>query len=833
MEEEDKIGTKLKGIVREAMNEVKSHNGYHVHIPHLIMTTITNGNNKAIDVLESMRVDVRELYDELYSKTYNQDLTPRPYEPKDITFSKNVKRIFDSCEGEANLLGDEKIHTTHLFLAVLKSGAPINNLFKKFGITYNEFKESLITKNRFDDVPNDEEREDTGEAPRRPNKPKRPRVVGKPDLNPTPFLNEHCRDVTEVVKNGEVDPVVGREKEIKRVSQILARRKKNNPVLIGEPGVGKTSIIEGLAAQIQRGDVPNIIANKRICSLNLASLVAGTKYRGQFEERMKTIMSELKNNPNVILFIDELHTMVGAGNASGSLDASNIFKPALANGELQIIGATTLDEFRENIEKDGALTRRFQQVLIKEPTLDETVEILSNIKDKYEEHHKVKYTDEAVEECVKMSDRYISDRAMPDKAIDVMDEAGAATNLSQDKPERIIKLEEARDKIMVEKEIVVNRQLFEEAARLRDEGDRIKVQLDKAKVDWEKELDNKRTVVGVEEVCEVVSNMTGIPLSKVSAQENKRLLNMPTVLKKSIIGQDDAIDKVSQAIKRNRLGIKSKKKPIGSFIFLGPTGVGKTELTKELAIQMFGDDDALIRMDMSEYMEKYSISRMIGAAPGYVGYEEGGQLTEKVRRRPYSVVLFDEIEKAHPDVFNLLLQLLDEGHLTDSLGRKVDFKNCLIIMTSNIGVKELAQFGDGVGFKTNSTIADKEAKNKGILEKALKKKFAPEFLNRIDDTIIFNSLNKDDITKIMKIELDNIREVIKENGFDIKLDKAACDFLAKEGYDEKYGARPMARAIQTYVGDLVADNMLVDNIITDTVVKISYNKKENKLFIKD
>lgn len=831
MEEENKLGVKLRGIVRESMAEVKSHNGYQVHIPHLLMGTITDGNNKAIDVLEAMRVDVRELYDELYSETYNRDLTPRPYSPKDVKFSKEVKVIFDSMNDEAELLNEDMINTTHLFLAVLKSGRPVNNILKRFGVTYNEFKETLVTKSRFDDIPNNED--GGNETPRRPNKPKRPKVIGTKNGKPTPFLDEHCRDVTEAVKNGEVDPVVGREKEIKRVSQILSRRKKNNPVLIGEPGVGKTSIIEGLAAMIQRGDAPRVISNKRICSLNLASLVAGTKYRGQFEERMKTIMAELKDNPEVILFIDELHTMVGAGNASGSLDASNIFKPALANGELQIIGATTLDEFRENIEKDGALTRRFQQVLIKEPSLDETIEILKNIRDKYEEHHKVTYTNEAIEECVKMSARYISDRAMPDKAIDVMDEAGAATNLSLEKPERIVKLEEARDKIMVEKEIVVNRQLFEEAVRLRDEGEKINKQLEKAKEDWEKELNNKRTIVGIDEVCEVVSNMTGIPLSKVSAQENKRLLNMPSVLKEKIIGQDDAIDKVSQAIKRNRLGIKSKKKPIGSFIFLGPTGVGKTELTKELARQMFGDDDALIRMDMSEYMEKYSISRMIGAAPGYIGYEEGGQLTELVRRRPYSVVLFDEIEKAHPDVFNLLLQLLDEGHLTDSLGRKIDFKNCLIIMTSNIGVKELAQFGDGVGFKTNSTIADKDAKNKAILEKALKKNFAPEFLNRIDDTIVFNSLTEPDIAKIMKIELENIGEVIKEHGFEIKLDKSACDFLAKEGYDEKYGARPMARAIQTYVGDIVTDRMIVEVVEKGTVLKISYNKKENKLYIKN
>ena len=820
------IESKLKHVVKEAMKDVKSHNGYDVHIPHLILTTLMDGNNKAIDVLEAMRVDVRALYDSLYDETYTKDMVPRPYEAKDITFSKEVKVIFDSLEEEAEMLDDENIDTIHLFLAILKSGAPINKVFKAFGITYNEFKETVITKNRFEEVPDDSD----STPPRRPNRPKRPT---NPALeNNTPILNLYCRDVTAAVNRGEVDPVVGREKEIKRVSQILSRRKKNNPVLIGEPGVGKTSIVEGLAAMIERKEAPRVIANKRIFSLNLASLVAGTKYRGQFEERIKGMMDELKDNRDVILFIDELHTMVGAGNASGSLDASNIFKPALANGELQIIGATTLDEFRENIEKDGALTRRFQQVLIKEPSLEETIIILKNIKDKYEEHHKVTYTDEAIEECVKMSDRYITDRAMPDKAIDVMDEAGAATNLVQAKPERILKLEEAKAKVVAEKEIVVNRQLFEEAARLRDEGAKINKQLEKAKDDWERELDTKRTEVGVGEIREVVSNMTGIPLHKVSSQENKRLLNMHNVLKECIIGQDDAIDKVTRAIKRNRLGIKDKKKPIGTFIFLGPTGVGKTELAKQLAVQMFGDDDALIRMDMSEYMEKFAVSRLVGAPPGYVGYEEGGQLTEKVRRRPYSVVLFDEIEKAHPDVFNLLLQLLDEGVLTDTLGRKVDFKNCLIILTSNVGVKQLAAFGEGVGFKTNSSIANKDAKHKAILESSLKKKFAPEFLNRIDDTIIFNSLTKEDIVRIMKIELNDVKGWIADAGYDIKLDKSAIDFLVTEGYHEEYGARPLERAIKTHVGDLITDAMLTETLKPEDTIKISYDKKLGQLVIK-
>jgi len=594
-----------------------------------------------------------------------------------------------------------------------------------------------------------------------------------------------------------------------------------------------TSIIEGLAKLIQEKKAPRVIAKKRILSLNLASLVAGTKYRGQFEERIKLMMDELKDNPNIIIFIDELHTMVGAGNASGSLDASNIFKPALANGELQIIGATTIDEFRENIEKDGALTRRFQKVLIEEPSVQDTITILSNIKDKYEEYHKVKYTDEAIEECVKMSDRYITDRAMPDKAIDVMDEAGAATNLTQKKPERILGLERARAKVDEEKAIVIHKEKYEDAAKLRDEGDKIEVELNKAIEEWEKSLDEQRTEVGVDDICEVIANMTGIPVTKITNQETRRLATMAETLKRSVIGQDKAIDTVTRAIKRSRLGVKPVGKPIGSFIFLGPTGVGKTELAKKIAEELFGDSDAIIRMDMSEYMEKFSVSRLVGAPPGYVGYERGGELTEKVRLKPYSLILFDEIEKAHPDVFNLLLQMLDEGHLTDSLGRKIDFKNCLIILTSNVGVKELATFGEGLGFKTEATQANKDAKSRGIIEKALKKKFAPEFLNRIDDCIIFDQLQPKHIDEIIHIEVDKLKVRMKEsNNLIVKLDKGAIEYLAKEGYHEEYGARPLARTIEVQVGDLIADEIVEGRIKAGDTVLISYNKKENKVYVK-
>ena len=647
-----------------------------------------------------------------------------------------------------------------------------------------------------------------------------------------PVINNFCRNVSLAAENGEIDPVIGREKEIKRVSQILSRRKKNNPVLIGDPGVGKTSVIEGIAKLIVDGEAPRVLSDKKIYSLNMASMVAGTKYRGQFEERLKTLIDEIKDNPEIILFMDELHTMVGAGNASGSLDAANIFKPALANGDLQVIGATTLDEYREHIEKDGALTRRFQQVLINQPTVDETIIILRNIREKYENHHKVSYSDEAINECVKLSDRYITDRAMPDKAIDILDEAGAATNVSQEKPAIIKKLELEKRKIGEQKLIVVSRQKYEEAAELRDKESKITEKLEAEKLKWEQQLDKKRTAVGVNEICEVISTMTGIPLNKISSQENKRLSTMDAVLKKSIIGQDDAIDKITQSIKRNRLGLKDKQKPIGSFICLGPTGVGKTELAKKIAEQLFGDPDALIRLDMSEYIEKHTVSRMVGAPPGYVGYEQGGQLTEKIRRRPYSVILLDEIEKAHSDVFNLLLQLLDEGQLTDGLGRKVDFKNCLIILTSNIGVKELSTLGSGVGFKTDATIANKEERNRNIIQKALKKKFAPEFLNRIDDTIVFNSLNVEDIKKIIGIEIDKLKNNLTDLGYKITLDKGAIDFLVREGYDEAYGARPLSRAIQVHIGNLIADEILNGNIKEGSSIKISHNKKTDKVFVK-
>ena len=648
----------------------------------------------------------------------------------------------------------------------------------------------------------------------------------------TPVLDNFSRDLSKLAEMGKLDMSIGREKEVKRLAQILSRRKKNNPVLIGEAGVGKSSIVEGIALLIKSGSVPRTLMGKKIYSLDLASVVAGTKYRGQFEERIIAILDELKVNTDIILFIDELHTFIGAGNASGSLDASNIFKPALARGEIQVIGATTLDEFREHIEKDSALTRRFQQVLVEATTVEETKIILNNIKDKYEKYHKVTYTPEAIDECVKMADRYITDRAMPDKAIDVLDEAGASTNIAHELPENIKKLELKKDDILKKKLEVVQKQKYEEAAELRDEERKVNEDLDKAKKNWIESLDKKRTIIDVNLIAETVSTMTGIPLSKISSQENKKLMSMDKDLMGKVIGQDDAVLKVIKAIKRNRLGIRNRNKPIGSFIFLGPTGVGKTHLSKLLTEEIFGDSDALIRIDMSEYMEKHSVSKLIGSPPGYVGFEQGGQLTEKVRRKPYSVILFDEIEKAHDDVFNILLQLLDEGQLTDSFGRKINFKNCLIILTSNVGAKELTSFGKSMGFQTDSVISNEEERTRSIIEKALKKKFKPEFLNRLDEIIVFNSLKEEDIHKIIYNELDKLKERVLEMGYNIKINKSAIEFVAKNGYDEAYGARPLNRAIQRYIEDPIADEILSGNFKEGETINITLDKTKNEIVIK-
>lgn len=635
---------------------------------------------------------------------------------------------------------------------------------------------------------------------------------------------------SKIAEAGKLDPIVGREKEIERVAQILSRRKKNNPILIGEPGVGKTAIAEGLALRIVQKKVSRVLFGKRVVTLDLASLVAGTKYRGQFEERMKAVMNELEKSPDVILFIDELHTIVGAGGASGSLDASNMFKPALARGDIQVIGATTLDEYRQYIEKDGALARRFQTVMVDATTVEETIEILNNIKDKYEDHHHVTYTDEAIEQAVKLSERYISDRFLPDKAIDVLDEVGARVHISNiTVPDDIVALEAAIENIKKEKNAVVKSQKYEEAAQLRDREKRLLEQLDRAKRDWEEDTKRRRYTVSEESVAEVIAQMTGIPVSRVAATEGQKLLNMNEELKGKVIGQDQAIIKLVKAIQRTRVGLKDPKKPIGSFIFLGPTGVGKTELAKVLAHYLFDKDDALVRIDMSEYMEKFSVSRLIGAPPGYVGYEEGGQLTEKIRRKPYAVVLLDEIEKAHPDVFNLLLQVLDDGILTDGLGRRVDFRNTIIIMTSNIGVRDLKDFGTGIGFSTKAKADNVDDAMKSTIQNALRKAFSPEFLNRLDDVIVFNSLEREHIHQIIDLMLKKLFNRISALGYQVELTEKAKDFLAEKGYDQQYGARPLNRAIQRYLEDPVAEEILKGDLAEGDVILADYSGEGDAL----
>jgi ATP-dependent Clp protease ATP-binding subunit ClpC len=833
-----KINQKIKQVLNEANLEAKTMGDTVVKPEHiLIILASNNENNIANNFMINSGVDLDKLVDKLteklrYDNTFHHNIKKSIRVPlSDIT-----KKILRNLPNEAEELGDDEINTQHLFLSILKNSNPsITKLMNEFDINYNSIKnfsktlnnssisivpKIKIEKNMIDDN-EDLKMGKTGNVFRNNKK-----------TNKTPALDAFCRDISSAAEENQIDPVIGRDKEIKRLSQILSRRKKNNPILIGDPGVGKTAVIEGLAKLINDDKAPRTLIGKRILSLDLPSLIAGTKYRGQFEERMKVILEELKNNNNVILFIDEIHTIVGAGNAAGSMDAANIFKPALARGEIQVIGATTLDEFRQNIEKDGALTRRFQQVIINEPTIDETLIILKNLKSKYEDYHRVTYTDEAIEECVKMSARYITDRSMPDKAIDILDEVGALANIDFEVPDNVKKLEQLKREIDIKKLNVVQKQNYEEAAKLRDESKKVISDLEKAKAEWLKNIDTKRTIITVDSVADVVSNMTGIPVSKISSQENKKLLNMSNTLKKVVIGQDHAIDKVVNAIKRNRLGIKDKTKPIASFIFLGNTGTGKTFLSKKIAEALFGDQDSIIRFDMSEFMEKHSVAKLIGSPPGYIGHEEGGQLTERVRRKPYSLILFDEIEKADESVFNILLQLLDEGHLTDSLGRKVNFKNTLIILTSNIGVRELENYGKGVGFTTKATVANEDEQSRSIIEKALKKKFKPEFLNRLDDTIIFNSLNEENMHLIIISELNKLKVRLLEIGYNIKFNKGVLDFIYKKGYDVTYGARPINRVIQRYIEDPITDEILNDRASVGDTINITIKKDGDDLIFK-
>ena len=714
---------------------------------------------------------------------------------------------------------------------------PTTKLLQKLQVDYETVKDQfkLISSDESEEImdvslssPMSEQSED--DANPKKNNPFSSSESKSNKKSSTPVLDNFGRDLTSLAIENKLDPVIGRSKEIERVSQVLSRRKKNNPLLIGEPGVGKSAIAEGLALRITQKKVARVLYNKRVVTLDLASLVAGTKYRGQFEERMKAVMNELEKNDNIILFIDEIHTIVGAGGATGSLDASNMFKPALARGEIQCIGATTLDEYRQHIEKDGALERRFQKVIVEPTSVDETIEILQNIKDKYESHHNVNYTEEALVACVRLTNRYMSDRFLPDKAIDAMDEAGSRVYINNmDVPDEIVNLELKLENVREEKNSVVRKQKYEEAAKLRDDEKRIEKELIFAQEEWQETQKENRVTVNESDIADVVSMMTGVPVNRVAESEGIRLTNLAAEIKSKIIGQDQVVEKIVRAIQRNRAGLKNPKKPIGSFIFLGQTGVGKTQLAKVLTTTLFDTPDSLIRIDMSEYMEKFAISRLIGAPPGYVGYEEGGQLTEKVRRKPYSVVLLDEIEKAHPDVFNMLLQILDDGFITDSLGRRVDFRNTIIIMTSNIGARQVKDFGLGVGFGTAAIKAQANDHTKSVIQNALKKTFAPEFLNRIDDVVIFNSLQKEHIAKIIKIELQELEGRIHELGFSLSLSKKAISFLNEKGFDAEFGARPLSRAIQKYIEDVLAEEIVNRKIPEGALLEFDWDGKSENL----
>lgn len=813
------MSPKLKNVLKKAFREAIRLGDQKIKPEHLFLAILSDKNNKTVEVIQEMGSDAILLSEKLESYLRFKIKNPKLIEVKIIPLSETSKQTLSSSQLESDKLTDDSIDVEHLTLAILKNKSlEITKLLGNQGITYKTFRETLlnIKKEKIMNTAGDfDELDDLS-------KKQKKATQGR---STTPVLDNFGRDITKLASDGQIDPIIGRSDEIERVAQILSRRKKNNPILIGEPGVGKTAIVEGLALKIVERKCPRILFDKRVVSLDLASLVAGTKYRGQFEERMKSIMQELEKVDDVILFIDEIHTMVGAGNASGSLDASNILKPALARGEIQCIGATTLDEYRENIEKDGALARRFQMVLVEPPSKEETLIILNNIKGKYEDHHKVNYTTEAIESCVKLADRYINDREQPDKSIDIMDEVGARMQVHIKPPQEIIDLEEKIAQINVKKIEVVKAQMYEDAAKLRDEEKKNQEKLEVATNEWSANLDKVRPVINEEDVAKVVSMITGVPVTKISQTETEKLRNMDKELKGKVIGQDGVIDKIVKALKRNRVGIKNQNKPIGSFMFLGPTGVGKTHLAKMLTESIFGSSDSLIRVDMSEYMEKHTVSKLIGSPPGYVGYEDGGQLTEKVRRKPFSVILFDEIEKAHPDIFNILLQVFDEGHLTDSLGRKVDFKNCLLIMTSNVGARKLQEFGTGVGFGTKAKLDNSEEISESVIQDSLKKAFAPEFLNRLDDVIVFKSLDMEDIKRIVDIPLIEVVERVKEMGYILKLDETLKEYLVEKGYDEKYGARPLNRAIQKYVEDPIAEKVLDGDISLGDTITISYDSK--------
>ncbi len=840
----NKFSQEIKDIIRASRSEAMRLGNESVGTEHLLLGILKGKDYLVNKVLESLEVDLGELREfterTLDSKRSKADnFAPEKDSDSKLTeerLDKHAAKVLKVSLLEAKVLKNEEVTPEHLMLSILKHNENrASKILSQFDIDYDTFKNELFyLTDEGEEYDSDIYSQSTSD-PDMPleEEPGSSRYQRKgSSKSKTPVLDNFGRDITKLADEGKLDPIIGRETEIERVSQILSRRKKNNPILIGEPGVGKTAIVEGLAIRINQRKVSRTLFGKRIVMLDLAALVAGTKYRGQFEERMKAIMNELEKSRDVILFIDEIHTIVGAGGATGSLDASNIFKPALARGELQCIGASTLDEYRQYIEKDGALDRRFQKVMVDPPTAEETVNILQNIAGKYEEFHNVDYTEEAIKDCVRLSDRYITDRFLPDKAIDVLDEVGARVHLKNiHVPKHIEELEKKIEGLKEEKNLAVKNQQYETAADLRDQESRLVRQLEESKLNWEEDSKTKRFPVGEEEIAEVVAMMTGIPVQRVAQSESKKLVHMTDDLKEVIIGQNEAIDKVTKAIQRNRIGLKDPSRPIGSFIFLGPTGVGKTELAKALARYMFDSEEALVRLDMSEYMEKFSVSRLIGAPPGYVGYEEGGQLTEKVRRKPYSVILLDEIEKAHPDVYNILLQVLDDGQLTDGLGRKVDFKNALIIMTSNIGVRQLKDFGQGVGFATKARVENAENHSKSVIQNALKRTFSPEFLNRIDDVVIFNSLDQEDIFKIIDITLKDLYARLEGMGFALSLSEEAKKFVAEKGFDPQFGARPLHRAIQKYIEDPLAEFILSENPAEGTALEAVLDKDKEEITI--
>ncbi|MEE2931723.1 MAG: ATP-dependent Clp protease ATP-binding subunit [Bacteroidota bacterium] len=829
------FSNRMKDVFTYVREEVLRLGDKSIGIEHLFLGILRDGAGTAIEVLNDLGIETTSLREIIENSIPKIDEKKEIYKEENISFKKQTERVLKKSILERKNLEDEKIKTIHVLLAILlDKNNIITSTLEHMQINYDVLLETYVKlsennkiSSKLDSPTEDDINDDDHLFGSSTSSSKQTRSKTN-----TPVLDNFGRDLTKYAQEDKLDPIIGRQKEIERVAQILSRRKKNNPILVGEPGVGKSAIVEGLALRIVQKKVSRILFEKRVVMLDLAALVAGTKYRGQFEERMKAVITELENNPNIILFIDEIHTLVGAGGASGSLDASNMFKPALARGELQCIGATTLDEYRQYIEKDGALERRFQKILVDPSSVEETIQILQNIKTRYEEHHNVEYTNEALKACVILTDRYMNDRFLPDKAIDALDEAGSRVHITNiNVPKKITELEEKLEEVTSKKKASIKKQKFEEAAELRDNEKKLQKELEYTNNIWQQDLKNQKETVSEDNVAEVISIMTGIPMQRVASQEKKKLSLMCEEIRKKIIGQNNAIDKIVNAIRRNRVGLKDPQKPIGSFIFLGPTGVGKTQLAKALAEEMFDSQESLIRIDMSEYMEKFAVSRLVGAPPGYIGYEEGGQLTEKVRKKPYSVILLDEIEKAHPDVFNLLLQALDDGRMTDSLGRRIDFKNTIIIMTSNIGSRQLKDFGQGVGFNTSARKENIDSHSKGVIEKALKRTFAPEFLNRVDDVILFNSLTKEDIYQIIGIEMQNIIQRINTLGYKIKVNDNAKNFIAEKGFDSKFGARPLKRAIQKYIEDPLAQEIINAKLKEGDSINIKLNKKGSDLTI--